>query len=67
MTFAHPGWRAVGRKAWIAARFLLFGVGGLYLVMRFSIEFLVRVTGGVKYAEQYMSPGLSLLFTVWAY
>jgi hypothetical protein len=64
MTFAHPEWRAVGRKAWIAARFLFFGVGGLYLVMRFSIEFLVRVTGGVKYAEQYMSPGLSLLFTV---
>jgi hypothetical protein len=64
MTVAHPAWRAIGRKAWMAARFLIFGIGGIYLVLRFSMEFLLRVTVGPKYAQQYMSPGLSLLFTV---
>ncbi len=64
MTSANPAWRALGRKVWTAARFVLFGIGGLYLVLRFSIEFLLRITGGAKYAQEYMSPGLSLPFTV---
>jgi hypothetical protein len=33
----------IGRKAWVASRFLLFGVGGLWLLIIFSIEFIAGI------------------------
>jgi hypothetical protein len=35
--------RTVGRKAWIALRFVLFGLGGLWLLIIFSFEFIAGI------------------------
>jgi len=33
----------IGRKAWIALRFVIFGLGGLWLLIIFSIEFIAGI------------------------
>jgi len=49
------------RRAWIAARFVLFGFVGFWIMLIFSIEFIVGV---FDHAQQVMNPVLSLPFAL---
>src|ERR1700722_14749811 len=51
--------RTIGRKAWVALRFVLFGLGGLWLLIIFSVEFLAGVRPQVD-TTIFISPLLAL-------
>lgn len=60
MTTADRLLNARWEKAWHAIRFILFGVGGFWIMMLFWVEFLVRVKGDVHFHDGFVSPFLSL-------
>lgn len=49
----------IGRKAWLALRFVLFGLGGLWLLTIFSFEFIAGVRRQPNTAS-FISPLLAL-------
>jgi hypothetical protein len=51
--------RTIGRKAWVALRFILFGLGGLWLLIIFSFEFIAGVRPHVD-TTIFISPLLGL-------
>jgi hypothetical protein len=57
MPATRPLHNTLGDKMWIAARFVLLGIGGLWLMMLCSLEFIERA---LAHNRSFISPFLSL-------
>ncbi len=65
MSVAHPVWTTVRKKVWIAVRFVLFGVTGVWLTLFSSVVFLSWIFSSAEKSHQnMMSPFLSLPLTL---
>jgi hypothetical protein len=60
MNAPHRNSHTVWSKAWHAVRFVLFGLGGLLIVLWFWANLMGRMLSGPKYQQRFTSPYLSV-------
>jgi len=65
MSVDHASRKTVGQKAWIAARFVLFGFIGFWVMLGFTVEFALRVfEHGSHCISRFLSLPLALVGAV---
>ena len=57
MSATQPAKKSIGQRVWVAVRFVLFGIGGFWAMLGFTIAFALRL---MEHDQHMISPWLSL-------